>query len=110
MGTTGQPQIPMQQGPITIPSGLPTHIQPHHGPVSLPPGMGIRAPMPNQVTQSGNSKLDDPLSKARQFFNALLTMSKNQSPAMYNTARDLLQQLVVSLVKIVLFSVFNRIF
>lgn len=59
---------------------------PMQGPPSGPPPL-----TPNQQAH----KIEDPLNKAKQFFTALLTMSRNQTPTMFPTAQDLLQQLVV---------------
>ena len=53
-------------------------------------------PQPTSVTNSAsNLKTDHPVGKTKQFFTALLTMSAMQNPSMYNTAQDLVQQLVV---------------
>ncbi|GAU96395.1 hypothetical protein RvY_07848 [Ramazzottius varieornatus] len=91
-------------GPISVPSALPGHHGAHGGP-QMPPAAPVmqqrqpapqhqQQPPPPQHQQTGGSRMDDPLNKAKQFFNALLVMSRNQTPTMYQTARDLLQQLV----------------
>ncbi|XP_055352411.1 transcription initiation factor TFIID subunit 4-like [Paramacrobiotus metropolitanus] len=87
-GASGMPSHPGQPMHMRPQSGMMPHGMPPGAPSGPPsgpgPGGGPAGPRP----------IDDPLKKAQQFFGALLSMSKNQTPSMYPTARDLLQQLV----------------
>ncbi|OQV12388.1 putative Transcription initiation factor TFIID subunit 4 [Hypsibius exemplaris] len=67
------------------------HLQMHPSqqqqrPAGAPPSAAPGGP--------GTTLINDQLNKAKQFFNALLTMTKNQSEDMFRSARTLLQQLV----------------